>query len=32
MACLPLRPWRHRSWRFPRDPALAAPAGRTPDL
>src|SRR6266545_3366526 len=27
-----LRPWRHRSWIFPRDPAFAAKAGRILDL
>ena len=27
-----LRPWRHRSWIFPRDPDLAAKAGRILDL
>jgi len=27
-----LRPWRHRSWLFPRDPAFAAKAGRVLDL
>jgi len=27
-----LRPWRHRSWPFPRDPAFAAKAGRVLDL
>ena len=27
-----LRPWRHRSWIFPRDPAFAAKAGRVLDL
>ena len=27
-----LRPWRHRSWIFPRDPAFAAKAGRLLDL
>ena len=26
------RPWRHRSWRFPRDPQFAAKAGRVLDL
>jgi hypothetical protein len=27
-----LRPWRHRSWIFPRDPDFAAKAGRILDL
>ncbi len=27
-----LRPWRHRSWIFPRDPAFAAKAGQILDL
>jgi DDE superfamily endonuclease len=27
-----LRPWRHRSWIFPRDPDFAAKAGRVLDL
>jgi DDE superfamily endonuclease len=27
-----LRPWRHRCWIFPRDPAFAAKAGRILDL
>lgn len=27
-----LRPWRHRSWLFPRDPAFAVKAGRVLDL
>jgi hypothetical protein len=27
-----LRPWRHRSWIFPRDPDFAAKAGRIRDL
>lgn len=27
-----LRPWRHRSWIFPRDPEFAAKAGRILDL
>ncbi|MBI1728698.1 MAG: IS630 family transposase [Candidatus Rokubacteria bacterium] len=27
-----LRPWRHRSWIFPRDPAFAAKTGRILDL
>lgn len=27
-----LRPWRHRSWIFPRDPEFAAKAGRVLDL
>jgi len=27
-----LRPWRHRSWLFPRDPQFAAKAGRVLDL
>jgi hypothetical protein len=27
-----LRPWRHRCWIFPRDPAFAAKAGRVLDL
>ena len=27
-----LRPWRHRSWIFPRDPAFAVKAGRILDL
>ncbi len=27
-----LKPWRHRSWLFPRDPQFAAKAGRVPDL
>jgi len=27
-----LRPWRHRSWLFPRDPDFAAKAGRLLDL
>src|SRR5499425_2524522 len=27
-----LRPWQHRSWIFPRDPDLAAKAGRVLDL
>jgi hypothetical protein len=27
-----LRPWRHRSWIFPRDPAFADKAGRVLDL
>ena len=27
-----LRPWRHRSWLFPRDPAFADKAGRILDL
>ncbi len=27
-----LRPWRHRSWIFPRDPDLATKAGRILDL
>ena len=27
-----IRPWRHRSWIFPRDPAFAAKAGRILDL
>jgi len=27
-----IRPWRHRSWIFPRDPAFAAKAGRVLDL
>src|SRR5260370_11621390 len=27
-----LRPWRHRSWIFPRDPDFAAKAGRLLDL
>jgi hypothetical protein len=27
-----LRPWRHRSWLFPRDPAFAGKAGRILDL
>src|SRR5215472_7488347 len=27
-----LRPWRHRSWLFPRDPDFAAKAGRILDL
>ena len=28
----PIRPWRHRSWIFPRDPAFAAKAGVVLDL
>jgi hypothetical protein len=28
----PIRPWRHRSWIFPRDPAFAAKAGVALDL
>jgi transposase len=28
----PLKPWRHRSWIFPRDPDFAAKAGRVLDL
>jgi hypothetical protein len=28
----PLRPWRYRSWIFPRDPDFAAKAGRVLDL
>ena len=27
-----LRPWRHRTWIFPRDPDFAAKAGRILDL
>jgi len=27
-----IRPWRHRSWIFPRDPEFAAKAGRILDL
>jgi len=27
-----LKPWRYRSWLFPRDPAFAAKAGRVLDL
>ena len=27
-----IRPWRHRSWIFPRDPAFAEKAGRVLDL
>jgi hypothetical protein len=27
-----LRPWRHRSWIFPRDPQFARKAGRVIDL
>jgi len=27
-----LKPWQHRSWRFPRDPQCAAQAGRVLDL
>ena len=27
-----IRPWRHRSWIFPRDPDFAAKAGRVLDL
>jgi transposase len=27
-----IRPWRHRSWIFPRDPAFAGKAGRVLDL
>jgi hypothetical protein len=27
-----VRPWRYRSWIFPRDPAFAAKAGRILDL
>jgi hypothetical protein len=27
-----LQPWRHRSWIFPRDPRVAAKAGRILDL
>jgi hypothetical protein len=27
-----IRPWSHRSWIFPRDPAFAAKAGRVLDL
>src|SRR3972149_3495869 len=27
-----IRPWQHRSWIFPRDPAFAAKAGRILDL
>lgn len=27
-----IRPWRHRSWIFPRDPAFATKAGRVLDL
>jgi hypothetical protein len=27
-----LKPWRHRSWLFPRDPAFASKAGRVLDL
>ena len=28
----PLKPWQHRSWITPRDPAFAAKAGRVLDL
>ena len=28
----PLKPWRHRSWLYPRDPPFAAKAGRVLDL
>jgi transposase len=28
----PIKPWRYRSWIFPRDPAFAAKAGRVLDL
>jgi hypothetical protein len=28
----PIRPWRHRSWIFPRDPQFAEKAGRVLDL
>jgi hypothetical protein len=27
-----LKPWRHRSWSFPRDPAVAAKAAVVLDL
>ncbi len=28
----PIKPWQHRSWIFPRDPAFAAKAGVVLDL